>query len=179
MNDSKISVRYAKALFDLARDKKILDQVSHDLLIIKNNFDTVFEFREVINSPIIAPSIKNKIVKSTFESGISSLTKDFVELILNKKREFYLQDIIRNFLDSYKKEKNIKTVVLTSAIEIGSAYREKIKNTIKQQLKADIELVEKIDGKILGGIILRIDNQQFDSSVLAKLSKIRREIASN
>jgi F-type H+-transporting ATPase subunit delta len=179
MNDSKISVRYAKALFDLARDKKILDQVSHDLLIIKNNLDTVFEFREVINSPIIAPSVKNKIVKSTFEFGINSLTKDFVELILNKKREFYLQDIIRNFLDSYKKEKNIKTVVLTSAVEIGSAYREKIKSKIKQQLEADIELIEKIDGKILGGIILRIDNQQFDSSILAKLSKIRREIASS
>jgi F-type H+-transporting ATPase subunit delta len=34
MNDSKISVRYSRALFQLANEKKLLDQVYSDMIFI-------------------------------------------------------------------------------------------------------------------------------------------------
>ena len=53
MNDSKISVRYAKALFSLAVEKNLLDKIKDDILFIKLTWEQVKELRRFLESPIV------------------------------------------------------------------------------------------------------------------------------
>jgi F-type H+-transporting ATPase subunit delta len=73
MNDSKISVRYSRALFQSALEKKILDRVNQDMLFISEVFKTD-EAKEFLNSPVIAPSKKTAIMHTMFKENVEDIT---------------------------------------------------------------------------------------------------------
>jgi len=62
MNDSKISVRYAKAFFLLAREKDILEEVKNDMVLIQTICNSVPEFNLIVESPVIQTSDKQKLI---------------------------------------------------------------------------------------------------------------------
>ena len=66
MNDSKISVRYARAIFQSALEKKILDKVNEDMIFISEVCKTP-EMKEFLGSPIITPSKKEAILHKMFD----------------------------------------------------------------------------------------------------------------
>ncbi len=65
MNDSKISVRYSRALFQSALEKKILDEVNQDMILIAEICKAP-ETKEFLSSPIIVPSKKIEIFHKIF-----------------------------------------------------------------------------------------------------------------
>jgi F-type H+-transporting ATPase subunit delta len=108
MNDSKISVRYAKALFALAVEQNLLDNIKKDILFIKQTWEQVRELRRFLESPIIKPSQKKTVVQELFFNKIEPITQSFLLLVLNNKRESFLAGITRVFIDFYKKEKELR-----------------------------------------------------------------------
>ena len=100
----------------------------------------------------------------------------FLNLIVNNKREFYIIGISRYFLNLVKKEKGIKTVVLTTAHELGKKQKDNIASLIRQELKSEIELTELVNEDLVGGFIIRVDDNQLDSSVRSELKKIRNNL---
>ena len=102
MDENKISLRYAKALFGLAQEKAVLDDVKRDIDFIISILKVVPEFRYVLGSPIVKSSEKVDLLKGTFEDEINSITFSFFNLLLTNKRESYLEDMLRNFLDLYR-----------------------------------------------------------------------------
>jgi F-type H+-transporting ATPase subunit delta len=79
------------------------------------------------------------------------------------------------FLGLYKAKQGIKTVTFTSVEEINDAVRKVISNLVKEHYNADIELIEQTNKDLIGGFVLRVDDEQFDASVTNQLEKIRRE----
>ena len=67
MNESKISVRYSKALFRSAEEKGELDRVFGDMLFI-SEICRMSQVREILESPIIIPSKKTSLFHSILET---------------------------------------------------------------------------------------------------------------
>lgn len=178
MNYNKISVRYAKALFLTAEEKNELDNVKKDIEFILSLFNDVKHFAYFLESPVIKTSNKQNIVTAILEDKVNLITIRFLELIIKNKRELQIKDISRNFIDLYKKHKGIKTVTLTSAYSIDEITKQLIVSKIKKSLNETIELHEKVNPEIIGGFILTIEDQQYDSSVSSKLLKIKRSLVS-
>ena len=98
MDENKISVRYAKALFGLARENKTLDEVKNDVDLIYQTSRSVPEFKMMLESPVIKTSAKTNIFQEIFAKKVNFITLSFLNLILSNKRESFLEDILRNFL---------------------------------------------------------------------------------
>jgi len=177
MNDGKISVRYARALFQSALDKKMLDKVYRDMVLI-SEVCTIPEFKEVLESPIIVPSIKNRIINNTFGKNIEQITSSFLGLIVRNGRENYLPGITREFIRSTKEHKGITESVLTTAVKINDDLKQQISDIITGIFKTKVELSEVIDKNIIGGFILKVEDNYIDASVRYKLRKIEKELKS-
>ncbi|OFX56880.1 MAG: ATP synthase F1 subunit delta [Bacteroidetes bacterium GWA2_30_7] len=175
MNYSKISVRYSKALFELAKEKNLIEEVRSDIKLIYESF-SVPEFSILLNSPIVKNSVKFEILKKVFSNKLNSLTFSFLKMIVDNKRENHLNDISRNFLDFYKKDKGIKSAVFTTAADIDNNLLTSIKKVIKEVFNSEIELEHIIQEDILGGFVLRVEDQQIDSSVSSKLRTLKRNL---
>jgi F-type H+-transporting ATPase subunit delta len=175
MNESKISVRYAKAFFLSAKEENVLEEVVENVKLLQASLE-VSGFREFLESPVIKTSEKRNLIKTVFEKDFHNLTSGFFNLILKNKREAYLKDILRNFIDLYKDEQGIKQARLTIPSHVSDEYNKKFITLLEEAFKVKIELEEVIDQDLIGGFILKVEDQQFDASVRTQLKRIKKKL---
>ncbi|MCK5820892.1 MAG: ATP synthase F1 subunit delta [Bacteroidales bacterium] len=176
MNDSSIAVRYAKALYASAREFKLTEQVLADLKYIDKLIQETPEFSEFIQSPVVQVSDKLSILNDIFKNHCEELSFRFLELITRNKRESYLPAMIRKFFYLYRKDQGIISAKLTTVTKSQTDSLEKIKILLKQKYNAEVELEELNDQDLIGGFVLRVDDEQLDLSIASQLKKIRREL---
>lgn len=176
MDQSAITVRYAKAFFSLAKEKNILDVLKKDIELVAGICRESTDFILLLESPIVKTSKKIAAITSIFSGKVNSLTLNFLHLITQNKREVYIPSICRNFLGLTRADQNIKSAVLTTAIEMTAETISKIETLIGKELKAKIELSSTVKPEIIGGLVLRIDDKQYDVSVATQLKKIKQKL---
>jgi len=177
MNDSKISVRYSRALFRSALEKKMLERVYRDMNHIEQ-VCTVPEIRELLKSPIIVSSKKTRIFHEVFGKDLSSLTYALIDMVVKNGRESYIPAIARVFRSEILKYNGVSETVLTTAIKADDKVKKQVSELISSAFKTKVELKEIINGDIIGGFILRIDDKYIDASIRNKLRKIEKELKS-
>jgi len=175
MNDSKISVRYSRALFQSALEKNILDEVNKDMILI-SEICKVAETKEFLHSPVIVPSKKMDIFHKILGENVEKITLSLIDLVVKNGRESFLPAIARVFIHETMKYKGITKSVLTTSSKVDKKVKEQISELISDLFNTKAELEEVIDAEIIGGFILRIDDNYIDASVRNKLNKIRKEL---
>ncbi len=175
MNDSKISVRYSRAIFQSSIEKKILDKVNQDMIFISEVFK-LSEAKEFLNSPIIVPSKKASILHEMFGRSVDKLTLSLLDLVVKNGREAFIPAIARVFIHETLKYKGITESVLTTAVKVDDHIKKQITDLISSVFKTEAELEEKIDSEIIGGFILRVNDNYIDASLRNKLRKIKKEL---
>jgi F-type H+-transporting ATPase subunit delta len=176
MNHSAINVRYAKALFSLAKENKMLELLKPDVDLIYNICIESNDFILFLESPVVKTSKKKQLIDIIFSEKVDKLTLDFLKLIVENKREVHIPDICLNFLEMVRKDQNIKSAVITTATGIEKASLEKVKTLLEKELNAKIELSAMIKPELIGGLVLRIDDKQYDASVATQLKKIKQRL---
>jgi F-type H+-transporting ATPase subunit delta len=173
MNDSKISVRYSRALFQLALEKKIIDKVNKDMILI-SELCKMPETKEFLHSPIIVPSKKSFIFHRMLEENVEAITLSLVDLIVKNGRESYLPAITRVFIHETMKYRGITESVLTTAMKVNTEVKKQLTDLIEEVFSTKVELEEIVNPEIIGGFILRVDDNYIDASIRNKLSKIKK-----
>lgn len=176
MDQSKITVRYAKAFFSLAKEKNKLDALKKDIELVFTLCQESVDFRLLLESPVVKTSRKIKFIQSVFSKKTNELSLSFLELITTNKREAHLPGICRNFLSLYRQEQGVKSAMLTTAVEIDPAIIGKIKANLEKELKVQIEMSKQVDDKLIGGFVLRIEDQQLDASIASQLRKVKEKL---
>lgn len=176
MDHSKITVRYAKAYFSLAQEKKQLDAIKKDVELIFALCQDSTDFRLLLESPIVKTSQKIKITKAIFEGKVSDLSLKFLQLVTTNKREAHLPGICRNFLGLYRQEEGVKSALLTTATELSPELTSKIQQRLEKEYKAQIELTKQVDESLIGGFVLRVDDKQLDASIASQLKKVKEKL---
>jgi len=176
MNQSKISVRYAKAVFETAKEGNVQKEIFSDFILISSLISQNAEFYEVISSPVIKPSEKAMLFSKVFKSEVNELTMRFLDMIVNNNREKYLIDIARVYSDLYHKENNIKEVILTTPFGIDDKIKEALAKTVADSFESKVEVKDQIKPDMIGGVIIRIDNMQLDLSVATQLKEIKESL---
>lgn len=175
MNDSKISVRYSKALFQAALEKNIIDKVSDDMSFI-SEIAKAPETREFLESPIIPPSKKSAVFEKLLKGNVQDVTLSLVGLLVKNGRESFLPSIARAFIHETQVYKGITEAVLTTAIPVDSKVKQQISEMVAGTFSTKVELKEIVDPGIIGGFILRVDDNYIDASIKNKLRKVKKEL---
>jgi F-type H+-transporting ATPase subunit delta len=176
MDESKISVRYAKALLGLAREKQIVEAVRIDMQMIQQLFETMPGFNQMLVSPVISVKEKRILLEKVFASCTNALTYSFIMLLITNKREGYLSAITRNFNESCRKAEGYKAAKLISASAIDPSTVDQLRTMIRKHFNTEVDLTCTVDSKLIGGFVLQVEDQQIDASVAAKLKKLKNQL---
>lgn len=176
MDQSKINVRYAKAFFTLAKEKGLTLELRKDAGLISSVCESSSDFKLLLESPVIKTSQKSEAIRRIFEGKIHALSINFLLLIAENKRENYIPGIFRYLEDLYRREEGIKSAVLTSAQPLNESLVAQIKEILEKEFKSKVELSQKVDQKLIGGFVLRVEDKQYDASLLTQLKKIREQL---
>jgi F-type H+-transporting ATPase subunit delta len=178
MNSSRISVRYAKAIFNSAIEKKILNEVYQDMIFI-TELCKLPEMKELLSSPIIVPTKKKNILHKVTENNIQKISLSLLDLVVKNGRENYLLAIAREFIRKTKEYNGITESVLTTAVKVNEKIKKQVIDLIAGIFKTKVELKEMVDKDIIGGFILRVEDNYIDASIRNKLRKIEKELKGN
>lgn len=175
MNDSRISVRYSRALFQAALENKILERINRDMILLKDVCANP-EIKEFLSNPVIRPSKKTEILENLLSKDVHKLTLSLIGLVVKNGRERFLPAIARVFVHDTMKYNDITESLLTTAVRVDPDIKKQISDLIANLFKTKVDLKETIDETIIGGFILRVDDSYIDASVRNKLRKIRKEL---
>jgi len=177
MKGQRAAVRYAKAFMQLAREKSLLDALKGDIESILKSIEDSKELDNFLQSPLIKIDKKKEILNSLFNGKVNELSLKFMIQIADQKREGLLKTICQEFIRQYNQEHNIAKVHLTTANPLTDSQRKDILEFVKSAYDfSSVEMEEKVDEDLIGGLVLRIDDKQIDGSIKRKLQDIKQEL---
>jgi F-type H+-transporting ATPase subunit delta len=179
MKETRVAIRYAKSLLSLAKEQGVLEEVKNDMDLVSQTCADNKDFELLLKSPIVKGDKKLAILNAVLENQVNQMTLAFVEIITKKGRESVLAEIAESFINQYRSDKNITTALIKTAVPMTDELRTQIQELIKQSAKGEVELVEEVDAELVGGFVLRISDQQVNTSIQNQLHKLKREFDAN
>lgn len=179
MNTGKISARYAKALYSFAEENKHEEEVYNDIKTLYSNFEATRKLEgtpslhDILENPTTPKNKKKGVVITAAGTNVCAEFDRFIDLVIEHKREDYLQSICLVFQDMYRKKKNIITSKLVTAVEVSKAEEERMRKIVKSVTDGDIEFEKVIDPNIIGGFVLNVETYQVDASIKSQLRSIK------
>ena len=169
-----ISDRYGSALYDLASEKKCIDEILNDLDVIEKVMKESSELRHVIKSPLVNSEEKLNILLKIF-AGLSfnSLTTTFLKVLDNNKRISNILSIILQFKKINSEKRGDIAANVTSANELSEDEKNNITNQLKNTLGQKLSLNFDVDKEIIGGLIVKVGSKMIDTSIANKINKLK------
>ena len=179
MKQSRVTIRYAKALLQLSVEQNSLEDAYNDMMFIDTLCSECKDFSILLKSPIVKTDHKLRIFDEIFASKISKVSMMFVSIITTKKRESFLAEIAKSFISLYKEHNNIEKATVTTAIPLTETLKNEVLAFIKSDSNNKVELTEVVDKNIIGGAIIRMGDKQLDTSVANEISELRQMFNKN
>lgn len=169
---------YAEALFELSLENDCLESVYEEFMSVTQIFKENPDFVKFLNLPTVEWDEKEKILSKVFGDKLSEVMFNFLNVTAQKGRVKGLSLIFSEFKALYNDRMNILEVTATTAIPLTDSLREKLAHKLSAVSGKKIVLKERVDSKIIGGIVLSYNNTEIHASVRDKLEKLKAQINS-
>jgi F-type H+-transporting ATPase subunit delta len=169
--------RYSLALYELALEantlKEIEDHSSSVIdLILKSD-----DFRSLIKDPTNNKDDQLKALSKISEQNrLNELLIKFLGFLIVKRRFFYVDKILRSFLETCSIKRGELKAELTSAKNLSDNEINNIKEELTKNFSSKIKLNYKHDTSLIGGLIVQVGSTMVDTSIKNKLQQIENRM---
>lgn len=168
--------RYAKALFEVAREKGQVAQVEQELESVMTALNENADLSKLIKHPSIEAAVKTGLIKQIFGSSVSEAVLNTLQLLVERRRE----DVLDAFVKAYAKIANDAlgqaNATVYTPVELSEAELNEIAATFGKLTGKQIRMVSVLDKSLLGGIQVRIGDRLYDGSLSGKLKRLERTL---
>jgi F-type H+-transporting ATPase subunit delta len=180
MNIAPVAYRYARSLMDLAIERGQVDAVYADMGLVADTTVASRDLRVLLNSPVVKADKKSAVLDRMFAGKVGEETQRFIAILVRKGREGMLPQVAAAVQQLYKQQKGIVTAEVVSAVPLDDSTRQQVRALAAARHPGKtVELDERVDASLIGGISIRIGDEQYDGSVSRRLSDLRREFSKN
>lgn len=178
MQGNRAALRYAKAIFEMAREKNLAKEVNEDMSLIKKTIEENNELRVFLKSPVIKDSMKGNALKEIF-TNVNELTKGLFGILIENKRIDILTLVAGRYKDLFNQMNKVQVARVTTAVPLTPVLEEKIQAKVKELTGNEASIQNIVDESIIGGFILRVGDIQYNGSVTAQLNGLKRQFKNN
>ena len=172
----EIAQVWARALFEVAKEHDLLDQVREDLGAFVDALNESRDLMVFFFSPYFSTQEKKDGLERAV-TGAEPVFMNFLEALIERHRMPAIFRIKARYEVLWEDERDLLPVEVTSAVELDKAIVSSIGDRIGEQTKRTVELSSKVDPDILGGIVLRVGNVVLDASIRNRLEQLRKQVA--
>jgi F-type H+-transporting ATPase subunit delta len=172
-----VGKRYALALFEAGLDIDKTKVFNHELDFLKEVFAAEPKLLQLLHHPKISKKEKQSLIDELFKDRISTEMVNFLYILIDKRREGHILEIIDSYKDLFNQQEDIVRVVAVTAVPMEENSKSKLVTVLMNKLGKKIELTNSIDNTILGGVLLKVENKQLDGTVRGQLEAIGKAIS--
>jgi F-type H+-transporting ATPase subunit delta len=179
MRSVKIANRYAKSLLLLAKEHSLVEEIAGDMKLLVSVGAENRDFQILLKSPVVKKDKKISILDALFAADFQKITMMFLHLITRKNREGVMLEIAESFLRQYREMKGIKDAVVTTATMLSDLQRQTVESRLKIWAKGDVNITYNVNPDIIAGIVVRMEDVEYNGSVASKLLALRQDFSKN
>jgi len=172
----QVAKKYSTALFELAREKNLIDAAWDQFDALGEYLKMDKTFLGFMAAPQVSDAKKEELIKTVFYDKLNKPFYDFLMFLTRKRRIKYLPDIIEYFDNLVRENKGIARATSITAAAISDDERRRVIEQLQAKTSLKIELEEKIDKSIVGGMIVIFHNQIIDGSIRHGLNELKNRL---
>ena len=171
---------YAKAFLATAgKTNTVDDDLDEFAALLADVVDQQPVFEATLASPRVSAEEKIDLLDKTLQGHASDGLLTFVKVVCQHGRLDCLREIYLAARRQHNHSKGVMQVHVTTAEALDENMSGRIQKDLSEHLQHDVELVKHVNPSILGGMIVRIGDMVYDSSVRQKLNSIRQQTVEN
>ena len=167
---------YGKALFELAQDNQNEAQVRNELLLVRKVLCENPEYITLMDTPAVSSEEKCRLLNTAFGS-MDAMLQNFLSILCEKRSFFRFNACADAFCLAYDEAHNILRATAITAVAMSKSQEDALRTKLSELTGKNIELINRIDPSVLGGVTLRYAGVQIDDSIQARLETLRRSLA--
>ena len=168
---------YSQALFELSSEDKNLDDIEKNVTSVLKLINESKDFNSLIKDPTHKREDQLNVINLIFEKfNLNNLLKKFLNFLIIKRRFFYVEKILKDFMIICSKNRGEISAKLTVAKELNENEINRIKNELSKNFGSDVKLNYNYDPDLIGGLIMQVESVMIDTSIKNKLQKIENKM---
>lgn len=169
--------RYARALFDLAKEEKAIDQFGQDLTEVFALLQANTELEKLLYHPRVQESDKKEMMTKILRGQVKPLILNFILLLIDKGRINLLKEMIELYHQMAQEAKGIVEVQVETAFTLSPENRMNLTAKLKQMTGKEIAMKEAVNPALIGGIRIRVGDKVIDGTIERHLERIKESLA--
>ena len=171
-----VAGRYAEALYEIAVENNLVDRLEEELKAVLGVLEESVQLKKVLFHPRITAAQKKEVLAGLFAGRVSEVAMNFLGILVERRREAYLDNITGYFTDLADKARNISDVKVTSAVELNDGEKKALTAAMASCTGKKVRLSYDVEPQLLGGVVVRVGDKVIDGSVLARLQNLREHL---
>ena len=172
-----IANRYAEALFQIGEEEKLTDMLYQELSEIVNLIKVNQDLFSILKSPVISKKEKISLIDNIFEDKININIKNFLKILIEQDRISFISDISDSYKELLNEKNNILEGFVLSAIPMKKEEIKELEEKLSEKYNKNVTLENKVDKSILGGVLVRLGNEEIDGTVKTRLDKMKEQLS--
>ncbi|HET6606240.1 MAG TPA: F0F1 ATP synthase subunit delta [Rhodopila sp.] len=166
--------RYAAALYSYADDSHALDSVVSEMEALGRLIDSSADFRRLLESPLIDVKAATQASQAVLQQeGFGKPVRDFVGVIASNRRLRVLREIVSAFAALVAHRRGIVTAHVVSAHPLNDVQRQQLRARLIEAGYGNVNISEKVDADLLGGLVVRVGARLYDTSLKSRLQRLQ------
>ena len=172
-----VASRYAEALFQVGEETDSTDKLYGELKavvdIVKENKD----FSNILRSPLVSKEEKKDLITKVFEGKLSQNMINFLKILADKDRLALLADIEKDFKVLLNEKNNILEGIVITAVPMKEEKVKELQTKLSEKYNKTVVLENEVDKSVLGGVLVRLGNEEIDGTVKNRLDKMKEQLS--
>jgi F-type H+-transporting ATPase subunit delta len=179
MTSKTAAIRYARALFDVARQETAdLARVEQELAGFNDLFEQHASLKKVLLNPAVpVPRKRAAVVDLTTRAGTSPIVAKLLALLAERDRLILLPDLLASYRERMLAHQRVVRADVTTAVPLAANETQRIAQRLAQVTGRTVTLTTTVDPAIIGGLVARVGSTVYDASVTRQLEKMRQRLA--
>ena len=168
---------YSQALYELSIETNSIDEIRDQAKSIKKALETIKEFNAFIKNPLFKQVDQTKMLNALVEEfNLNPILGKFLKFLVSKRRLFYLDKILKDFILYCSFKRGEVEAKLISAKDLKDEELDKIKNDLFAKFGSKINLNYEVDEDLISGLVIQVGSIMIDNSMKNKLKKIKSQM---
>ena len=168
---------YSQALFELASENNLIDQIEEQTLDLLNMISKSTDFKSLIKDPTTKINDQLLVIKEISQKfNLNNLLERFLCFIISKRRFFYVEKILKDFVSICSNARGEIEAELLAAKSLNQNEINNLKNELASNFGSNIKLNYKHDPSLIGGLIIKVGSIMIDTSIKNKLQKLEKKM---
>ena len=171
---SGIAARYATAVFDLAKQDKVVKALEADIAALDAAMAESADFNALIHSPVYSRAEQATAVAAIAKKmGLSAMMANTLGLMASKRRLFVLPQLTTALRAAVAEDKGEVTAEVVSAKALTKAQSDKLAKSLKASVGKDVIIKATVDESLIGGLVVKVGSKMIDTSIRSHLNSLQ------